>query len=264
MGISPAIANALRRVIISEIPTMAIESVFVINNTSIIPDEVLSHRLGLIPIKADARKFEFLSGESTDLNTIVFELREKCRAEKTKDGSIIHNEKGLHITSSNILVYSKSLKWIPQGSQQELFSECPISPCHEDILLVKLRPGQELDLELHASKGIGKDHAKWSPVGNMGGSFYRILLLACASYRLLPKIEILSPITGDDAYKFQSCFPAGVIEVNILKGVPTASVRNARNDTVSRECLRYPEFSGKVRLSREPGHYICKAAPMFF
>lgn len=146
---------------------MAIESVFVINNTSIIPDEVLSHRLGLIPIKADARKFEFLSGESTDLNTIVFELREKCRAEKTKDGSIIHNEKGLPITSSNILVYSKSLKWIPQGSQQELFRESPISPCHEDILLVKLRPGQELDLELHACKGIGKDHAKWSPVGNM-------------------------------------------------------------------------------------------------
>lgn len=96
MGVSPAIANALRRVIISEIPTMAIESVFVINNTSIIPDEVLSHRLGLIPIKADARRFEFLSGESTDLNTIVFELREKCRAEKTKDGSIIHNEKGLY------------------------------------------------------------------------------------------------------------------------------------------------------------------------
>lgn len=59
---------------------MAIETVFVINNTSIIPDEVLSHRLGLIPILADPRKFDFLIGESTDVNTIVFELQVKCTA----------------------------------------------------------------------------------------------------------------------------------------------------------------------------------------
>lgn len=63
---------------------MAIETVFVVNNTSIIPDEVLSHRLGLIPIHADPRKFDFPSGEPTDVNTIVFELREKCLPVKGK------------------------------------------------------------------------------------------------------------------------------------------------------------------------------------
>lgn len=61
---------------------MAIETVFVVNNTSIIPDEVLSHRLGLIPIHADPRKFDFPSGDPTDVNTIVFELREKCQVIK--------------------------------------------------------------------------------------------------------------------------------------------------------------------------------------
>lgn len=61
---------------------MAIETVFVVNNTSIIPDEVLAHRLGLIPIHADPRKFDFPSGDPTDVNTIVFELREKCQAIK--------------------------------------------------------------------------------------------------------------------------------------------------------------------------------------
>ena len=43
-----------------QVPTMAIEKVFVHNNTSIIQDEVLAHRLGLIPIKADPREFEML------------------------------------------------------------------------------------------------------------------------------------------------------------------------------------------------------------
>ena len=40
-----------------KIPTMAIEKVYLYQNTSLIPDEVLAHRLGLIPIKADPRKF---------------------------------------------------------------------------------------------------------------------------------------------------------------------------------------------------------------
>jgi len=45
---------------------MAIEKVFVYNNTSIIQDEVLAHRLGLIPIKADPRMFEYRSPGTTN------------------------------------------------------------------------------------------------------------------------------------------------------------------------------------------------------
>lgn len=41
---------------------MAIEKVLIANNTSVVQDEVLAHRLGLIPIKADPRLFEYLSG----------------------------------------------------------------------------------------------------------------------------------------------------------------------------------------------------------
>eukprot|EP00004_Rigifila_ramosa_P016638 TRINITY_DN3964_c0_g1_i2.p2 TRINITY_DN3964_c0_g1~~TRINITY_DN3964_c0_g1_i2.p2 ORF type:complete len:165 (+),score=35.82 TRINITY_DN3964_c0_g1_i2:202-696(+) len=61
-GIDVSLANAFRRILIEEVPTMAIETVFVLNNTSIIPDEVLSHRLGLIPIRADPRLFVFKKG----------------------------------------------------------------------------------------------------------------------------------------------------------------------------------------------------------
>lgn len=62
IGIDPSIANAFRRILIAELPTMAIEKVLIANNTSVIQDEVLAHRLGLIPIKADPRLFDFMSG----------------------------------------------------------------------------------------------------------------------------------------------------------------------------------------------------------
>lgn len=55
IGVEPPLANALRRILIAEIPTMAIEKVNMWQNTSIIPDENLAHRMGLIPIKADPR-----------------------------------------------------------------------------------------------------------------------------------------------------------------------------------------------------------------
>jgi DNA-directed RNA polymerases I and III subunit RPAC1 len=59
IGAEPPLANALRRVLIAEIPTMAIEKVNMWQNTSIIPDENLAHRVGLIPIKADPRDFDY-------------------------------------------------------------------------------------------------------------------------------------------------------------------------------------------------------------
>ena len=58
IGVDPAFANAVRRILISDVPSMAIEKVFIYNNTSIVQDEILSHRLGLIPLKADPRLFE--------------------------------------------------------------------------------------------------------------------------------------------------------------------------------------------------------------
>lgn len=78
-----------------------------------------------------------------------------------------------------------------------------------------------------------------------------------AYYRLLPKITITEPIINDDAEKFSKCFPVGVVEVESINGVSTAVVKNSRKDTVSRECLRHPEFSQKVVLSREHNHFIC-------
>ena len=60
-GIDAPIANALRRIILAEVPTMAIEKVILTQNTSVLADEVLCHRLGLIPIIVDPNMFSYKS-----------------------------------------------------------------------------------------------------------------------------------------------------------------------------------------------------------
>lgn len=116
IGVDTSIANALRRILLAEVPTMAIETIYIQDNTSIIQDEVLSHRLGLVPILADPEEFEdFLpDNDPTDLNTIVFKLDVTCTndPEKTKV-----NDSGL-LTQT---VYSGDFEWQPQGDQEEKF-----------------------------------------------------------------------------------------------------------------------------------------------
>ncbi|XP_075268867.1 DNA-directed RNA polymerases I and III subunit RPAC1 isoform X2 [Opisthocomus hoazin] len=202
VGIDAAIANAFRRILLAEVPTMAVEKVFVYNNTSIVQDEILAHRLGLIPIRADPRLFEY------------------------------RNQ-----------VYSKHMTWVPLGNQTDLFPDADFRPVHDGILIALLRPGQEIDVLMHCVKGVGKDHAKFSPV-------------ATASYRLLPDITLLQPIEDEAAEMLQKCFSPGVIEIQNIKGKKVARVANARLDTFSREVFRHEGLKNLVRLARVRNHYI--------
>lgn len=80
-----------------------------------------------------------------------------------------------------------------------------IGPTNPNIVLAKLRPGQAVEMVMHAFKGFGKDHAKWSPV-------------ATASYRLHPNIIIKSPIPMERAEEFAKCFSPGVVKIDKKKG----------------------------------------------
>ena len=86
IGVDVSFANALRRIMIAEVPTVAIEHVYMWNNSSIVHDEVLSHRLGLVPINIDPRLFETFeeNDEPTDRNTVMFQLEVKCGKVKVK------------------------------------------------------------------------------------------------------------------------------------------------------------------------------------
>lgn len=77
VGVDASIANAFRRILIAEVPTIAIEHVYVWNNTSVIHDEVLAQRLGLIPFNIDPALVEYrtptgFNAQPNDRNTLVF------------------------------------------------------------------------------------------------------------------------------------------------------------------------------------------------
>jgi len=238
IGVDASIANAFRRILISELPTMAIEHVYIKNNTSIIQDEVLAHRLGLIPIRADPRLFttKHPDEDPTDENTIVFKLHVKCsRATDTESD----NPDERYINSK---VYSKDLEWVPQGEQSVTFANAPIAPVHDDILIAKLRPGQEIELETHCTKGEGQEHAKWSPV-------------ATASYRLMPEIVLREEITGAAAEELVAKCPMKVFDIEDLP-VKQAIVKRPRNCTMCRECIREPEWDRRIKLLRVKDHFI--------
>ncbi|KNE70410.1 hypothetical protein AMAG_14544 [Allomyces macrogynus ATCC 38327] len=241
IGVHASVANTLRRILIAEVPTMAIEDVFIKNNTSVMMDEVLAHRLGLIPLRADVHKFgeRGPNDAPTDLNTIVLNLKVKCERIQGTPKSMPREQR-----LTNHTVYSRDIIWDPQGDQATEHRDNPIQPAFDDIVITKLNQGEELDIVMHARKGIGRDHAKYSPVGT-------------ASYRIMPEIHILRPIVGDAAHKFASSFPAGVIEiVKNARGQDEAKVADARKDTVSRNVLRHSEFLDAVTLSRKRDHFI--------
>ncbi|KAJ6823076.1 uncharacterized protein M6B38_385360 [Iris pallida] len=245
VGIDASLANAFRRILIAEVPTMAIEKVLVVNNTSVIADEILAHRLGLIPLKVDPRLFEYLSENDApnERNTIVYRLDVSCG----KD-------------SPRITVKSDQLKWLPNGSgllrgtqsytsfscsQESLpeFSENPPKLMHDDITIAKIGPGQAIELEAHAVKGIGKVHAKWSPV-------------ATAWYRMLPEIVLLREIEGQSAEELKKKCPVNVFDVkDIGNGRKKAVVKNPRACTLCRECI-YGASEDHVEVRRVKDHFI--------
>lgn len=143
----------------------------------------------------------------------------------------------------NTEVLSNIIDWIPIENQKEKFKNNKIRVVHDDILVAKLRQGQEIDAELICTKGIGRTHAKWSPV-------------CTAFYKLLPDIVIKERIVGDDANELKKICPMNVFDVEDIS--KELYVKNARNCTTCRECIRCPKYKDKIELNKVKDHYLCK------
>jgi DNA-directed RNA polymerase subunit D len=142
-GVDTAYANTLRRIMGFEVPVMAIEDVEFRKNTSILYDEIISHRLGLIPLTTDLKSYDMMS---------------ECKC------------KGAGCASCTVKLVLKA-----QGPctvyASEIKSKDPeIKPLYGKMPIVKLLEGQELEFEATAILGLGKDHSKWCP----GLVFYKM------------------------------------------------------------------------------------------
>ncbi len=131
---NPQFANALRRIMLSEIPIMAVDTIDFHSNDSVLYNEVIAHRLGLIPLVFNPKDFNLreectCGGKGCSLCQVVFALDKKGPS----------------------MVYSKDLK----SSNKE------VKPLYDNIPIVELFEGQKLKLEAYAILGFAKKYAKW-------------------------------------------------------------------------------------------------------
>jgi len=122
------------------VPTFAIDDVVILENSSVMHDEAVAHRLGLIPLRTDLKKFS-LPEECSCKSTLGCT---NCRVLLQLDAGA--NEKTKTITTSELI------------SEDEF-----VKPVNQDIPIIVLAPGQKLKFEAYARLGFGRDHAKWQP-----------------------------------------------------------------------------------------------------
>ena len=138
-GVPLQYANALRRVCLNGVPIFAIDTVDIIENSSVLPDEGLAHRLGLIPIKTDLSRFNEPS---------------KCDCQ---------SESGCSNCRVMLVLDSGDSDVTRTVLSNELSSEDDsIKPISDKISIVQLTQGQRIKVECYARLGRGTEHAKWN------------------------------------------------------------------------------------------------------
>ncbi len=133
-GANPAVANTLRRTIIAEVPTLAVKRLSITKNGSALFDEMLAHRIGLIPLTTDLKSYDLPKSEA-DMDSA------RCSSKVSL------------ICEGPLTVYAEDLK----------FQDATIKPVYPKMVVVKLLKGQEIEFEGVVTLGQGKDHAKYTP-----------------------------------------------------------------------------------------------------
>lgn len=240
-----SMANTLRRIMIAEVPTLAIDLVEYSENSSVLNDEYIAHRLGLIPIKytpegsikgGDCHQIFIPHIECTcfdrcprccvelELN-VNFDKVNPTRPDQERDLPLTVTSRDLK--SNNNLV--APAHFLSEEEQDESHDE--------GISIVKLGPGQRLKLKAIARMGISKEHAKWCPV-------------AVATYRFWPIItineEACNMLTLEQKQELVDACPDRILDLNEITGNLVA-VENAFEMATFTEDLNEVQKSMKKR-----------------
>ena len=138
-GIPLQYANALRRICLNGVPVFAIDTVDILENSSVLPDEGIAHRLGLIPLKTDLTRFNEPS---------------KCDCQSETGCS---NCRVMLVIDSGDSDVTRTILSNELSSEDE-----SVKPVSDKIPIVQLAPGQRIKVECYARLGRGTEHAKWN------------------------------------------------------------------------------------------------------
>lgn len=215
-NITPAIANSIRRAVLSEVPTLAIDEVVFLENNTAMFDEVIAHRLALIPLYIDRETYKVLK---------------ECYWDGKRDECTLLFTLEVEAIGESRVVYSGDLKYEgPLSSMLPKEVKVEVRPVNEKIPIIKLERGQKLVLEAYAKMGLGKDHAKWQPV-------------SVSAYKYKPIIKLIDPTCKGEYEKCASVCPKGVFEVRSGE----LKVVNPMACTLCKACEEACPHSIKVR-----------------
>jgi len=199
-GTDTCMANALRRVMLAEVPTIAIDLVEMVANSSVLNDEFIAHRLGLIPLISE-RVNEMkspLESDEDDFTDVEFTLDVTCTSDAT-----------MEVTSDFLIPDPKYPDIVPANYTPAHLNGGLGGEPGQGILIVKLRKNQQLKLKAIARKGIGKDHAKWNPC-------------ATAYYQFQPDIRInhalMDTLTLQEKEEWVNHWPSKAVKLNSSTG----------------------------------------------
>lgn len=248
-----SMANALRRVMIAEVPTLAIDLVEFHENSSVLNDEYIAHRLGLIPLRYSSSDSEGIKGEDcqdaflSHRDCVCYDRCPRCSVEFELDVHYQHSaddENGggelapLTVTSKDLISNNDQI-------QPAHFLETEQDGAQDEgIAIVKLGPNQRLKLKAIARLGISKEHAKWCPV-------------AVATYRFWPVIEIneeqMATLTLEQKQEIVDACPDRILELDEASGEIRA-VDNAWDICTYTEDLKFAQNALKKR--REDDDFV--------
>jgi len=209
-GVTPALLNSIRRSAIAEVPTLAIDEVVFYNNDSVMWDEVLAHRLALVPLKVSPL-------EGYDALRDCYMHGNDCAALFVLDEEAVERVK---------TIYSGHLRF--EGFEGLVGGPARINvePVSKKIPLVKLARGQRLRFTAIARMGVGREHAKWQPT-------------SAAAYRFAASVRVISEPDEETAKSIAAVCPRHVFGVEDGRLV----VKDVGACNTCRECQdRFPEY----------------------
>jgi DNA-directed RNA polymerase alpha subunit len=150
------LANGIRRILISDIPTMAIDFATIISNTGCLHDNMIAQRIGLIPfISKNATKFNYYwDNKDNKLSEVKYQLNVTNKSDNI-----------LEVSSNDLKIINDSDL---TGYQKNVYNSVKPINMEYPIIITKLAKGQSLHFTCSVRKGISKEHAKFQPTSSVG------------------------------------------------------------------------------------------------
>jgi DNA-directed RNA polymerase alpha subunit len=214
MHANPALANGLRRAILDDVPSLAIDVVEFHSNTTVLNDDLLAHRIGSIPL--NSRTVDRFCAPN-DCN-----CEDGCSRCQTTFKLDVRND-------------SDETKTVMSGNL--LTAVGTVRPISSEVAIALLGKNQEISLTARASRGTGKQNAKWNPT-------------TVAAYRAAAKITLnqtlLNRFTPTEKQKVVDCCPSRVLEIENVTG----AVRVGQLDRCT-QCLDCVECAAQILDERD-------------